>query len=97
MFTCYSTKTAMMLLQRIEKEKEFFKAYAKKAGRKENLPEEEKVRLILYKMYIHLIMAVETYRYGFLHACFRRSYAKSVVSKCIKDLEEKTVGRGKER
>lgn len=61
-------------------------------GRKTNLSESEKVRFMLYKMYIHLIMAVETYRYGFLYACFQKSYAKSVVSKCIKELEGKMAG-----
>lgn len=86
---------AMMLLQGLEKEKDFFKVYAREAGRKSNLSETEKLRLILYKMYIHLIMAVETYRYGYLYACFQKSYATSVVSKCIKELEVKMAGGGK--
>ncbi|SHL58385.1 Predicted kinase, aminoglycoside phosphotransferase (APT) family [Anaerocolumna jejuensis DSM 15929] len=81
--------SAMMILQELKKEKAFFKVYAKETGREEKLSKEDLVRLTLYKTYLHLIMTVETYRYNFLYACFQKSYAKKVVLKCIKELEEK--------
>lgn len=80
---------AMMLLKEIEKEKNFFEAYSRMIRRDKNLSENEKTRLILYRLYIHIIMAVETYRYGSFYGFMQRSYAKSIISKCIKKLEEK--------
>jgi Fructosamine-3-kinase len=80
---------AFMLIKSIKEEKSFWKAYTEAAGIKSDITTEDEIRLDLYSMYILMIMAAETFRYGFFYAFLQGTFAKSRILKLLKKLEGK--------
>lgn len=77
---------AFILTDDIRKETEFLDAYLKASGREEFTGADWK-RFLLYRMYICVIMAAETFRYGAVYAKMQGTWAKAQVEKCLKGLE----------
>lgn len=76
-----------MLSEDIWKDPVFWNSYSAASATQKEITIDDQVRITLYKMYIWLIMAVETYRYGFLYGLLQKIYAKRVVMKYLKQLE----------
>ncbi|MDC7126674.1 MAG: aminoglycoside phosphotransferase family protein [Spirochaetales bacterium] len=79
--------SAVMLLKDLDKEEDFWTAYTKAAERATERSKEEEARIVMYRMYLFTIMAVETYRYGKLYALLQKTFSVSVIKKCLKKLE----------
>lgn len=77
---------AFVFADDIRKEKEFLEAYLKASGRAAYTKADAK-RFLLYRMYICVIMASETFRYGFVYARMQGAWAKAQIEKCLKGLE----------
>ncbi|MGL6201214.1 MAG: phosphotransferase family protein [Lachnospiraceae bacterium] len=54
---------SMMIYDDVEKEAAFIKGYNELADKKLNITDNDRVRMNLYRLYMALILAVETYRY----------------------------------
>jgi aminoglycoside phosphotransferase (APT) family kinase protein len=65
----------------------FWEVYLEVRGTRTELTDEAETRIQLYKMYIFLIMAVETYRYGFFYSRLQRKYAMDQLQKSLAALE----------
>jgi aminoglycoside phosphotransferase (APT) family kinase protein len=76
-----------MVSEDIWKDPFFWSSYSDASTTKKEVTGDDQVRITLYKMYIWLIMAVETYRYGFLYGLLQKIYAKRVAMKYLKQLE----------
>jgi aminoglycoside phosphotransferase (APT) family kinase protein len=76
-----------MLAEDIWKDPVFWNSYSDASATQKKITGDDQVRITLYKMYIWLIMAVETYRYGFLYGLLQKMYATSVAMKYLKQLE----------
>lgn len=78
---------AFLLFKDVRDEPELWSSYV--ARRKDNkvLTPEDLKRIELYRLYIFLIMSVETYRYGFLYGKLQYRYAMQMVNTCLKRLE----------
>ncbi|HWT73209.1 MAG TPA: phosphotransferase [Mobilitalea sp.] len=79
---------AFMLIKGITNESNFWKAYSEAAMISPNITKEDEIRLSLYALYIWTIMAMETFRYGFLYSFIQGSLSKSFVMKHLKELEQ---------
>ena len=79
---------AFIMLDDIRKEEAFLKSYLKESKVKKQYTEADATRYQLYRMYIFTIMAAETFRYGFLYAHLQGSWSKSIVMKCLNELEK---------
>lgn len=79
---------AFLMVKDIRQEESFWKTYREKAKINGDLSEKDLIRLTLYRLYIFTIMTVETYRYGFLYGQLQKVFSKSVVLKCLKELEQ---------
>ena len=77
---------AFIMTDDIRKEKEFLDAYLKASGRATFTGADWK-RFLLYRMYICVIMAAETFRYDIVYAKMQGMWAKAQVEKCLKGLE----------
>lgn len=71
-----------MLMKDIRKEENFWRAYAEKAKIKEEITDYKQIRLIMYKMYLFLIMNIETYQYGYLYGNVQKIYTMKIVLNC---------------
>ena len=88
---------AFVLTDDIRKEKDFLDSYLEASGR-QAFTEEDAVRCQMYRMYLMVIMASETFRYSFPYSALQGFWAKAQVRKCLKYLEtEKEYPEGKKR
>lgn len=78
---------SITLFKDIREEREFWQAYTSRRGDVTTITNEDYKRILLYKLYIFLIMAVETYRYGWLYGKLQLMYSKKVIAECLKELE----------
>lgn len=68
------------------KDQVFWEGYTSIAGKDRVISERDRVRLLMYRMYIYLIMTVETYRYGFLRGKMQEIWSRSQALKCLEKL-----------
>ncbi|EOR28231.1 aminoglycoside phosphotransferase [Clostridium sartagoforme AAU1] len=78
---------AFQLIKDIKKEEQFWDAYTTEMKIDKVLKKEDEIRLLLYKLYIFSIMAVETYRYNYFYGQLQKRYAKSIILRSLKELE----------
>lgn len=68
----------------------FWAGYTAVAGDKV-ISERDRVRLLMYRLYIYLIMVVETYRYGFLRARLQKLWSRNRAMKVLEGLESASI------
>lgn len=78
---------AFIMTDDIRKEKAFLDSYLKASGRADYTEADVK-KYQLYRLYITVIMAAETFRYGFLYSKMQGMWAKSQIEKCLEELEK---------
>jgi aminoglycoside phosphotransferase (APT) family kinase protein len=78
---------AFILFKDVREEQGFWKSYTRRLKDNKVLGSEDLRRIELYKLYIFLIMSVETYRYGFIYGKLQYLYSQNVVNNCLKSLE----------
>ncbi|OMG00837.1 aminoglycoside phosphotransferase family protein [Paenibacillus sp. FSL R7-0337] len=78
---------AFLLFKDVREEQGFWKSYTGRLNDNKVLDSEDLRRIELYKLYIFLIMSVETYRYGFIYGKLQYYYSQKVVNDCLKSLE----------
>ncbi len=78
---------AFLMADNIKKENIFLESYLKANADRKEFTEADEIRFYLYRMYIYTIMAVESYRYGFLYGKIQFYFSKSTAVKCMKKLE----------
>ena len=76
----------MLLSSDIEEERDFLCGYAEMCGSMPVLGKSERARIALYKLYLSVIMNVETYRYGTLFGALMRIYSRHMIKKLLKEL-----------
>lgn len=79
--------SAVMTIKDIRNEPVFWESYTDAAGINKEISRGDVIRMLLYKLYVFLIMMVDVFRYGFFYGIAQRTYAKSVVNKCLTELE----------
>ncbi len=80
--------TAFVFVDDIRREKAFLESYLK-ASRRTAYTQEDVKRYQLYRLYIAVIMAAETFRYGFVYSRLQGAWAKRQIKRCLKALENK--------
>jgi len=65
----------------------FWEGYTGSAGKDKVITERDRVRLLMYRLYIYLIMAVEVLRYGFFYGKGQQIYTRGQALKCLTELE----------
>lgn len=80
--------SSFMLIKGLQSESDFWKTYAESANRNNSITKEDNIRLSLYSLYLWIIMSVETFRYGFVYSWLQGAYSKSLLMKCLKELEQ---------
>ncbi|SDY20843.1 Fructosamine-3-kinase [Evansella caseinilytica] len=78
--------SAMMLFSDVEKEQDFCTGYSEISGLPVTIGEDDRVRMNLYRLYMAVIMMVETYRYNKAYAMMAKSYFKGQINKLIQKL-----------
>ncbi|MNO14177.1 Phosphotransferase enzyme family protein [compost metagenome] len=78
---------AFLLFKDVRKEKLFWETYSSNSKDRKIISHEDHLRMQMYKIYIFLIMAIETYRYGKIYGKLQFLYSKSTIIKCLKELE----------
>ncbi|NQX47996.1 aminoglycoside phosphotransferase family protein [Paenibacillus tritici] len=78
---------AFMLFKDVRNEKQFWHAYSRSFNKALEITREDYLRMQLYKLYIFLIMSIETYRYGKVYGKLQYIYSRSTVMKCLSELE----------
>jgi aminoglycoside phosphotransferase (APT) family kinase protein len=79
---------AFLMTYDVSKNKSFWKAYREAANINHDLTKEEKIRLLMYRLYLFTIMWVEVYRYNFPYAMLQKFFSKKVALKCLNLLDE---------
>lgn len=78
--------SAMMLFDDVEKEKDFQCGYNEVSGKPFIVCDNDRIRMNLYRLYMAVIMMVETYRYNKAYAMVVKGYFKSQINKILKTL-----------
>ena len=76
----------MLLSSDIAEERDFLCGYAEMCGSTPVFGKSERARIALYKLYLSVIMNVETYRYGTLFGALMRIYSRHMIKKLLKEL-----------
>lgn len=79
---------AFLMSDDVSKIESFWKAYKEAANINHDITKEEKIRLLMYRLYLFTIMWVEIYRYNLLYSKFQEFFSKKVALKCLNILEE---------
>ncbi len=80
--------SAMQIFSDVENEAEFIAGYEEASGQKLLFSKNAGIRMNLYRLYMAVIMNVETYRYGKMYAGIVKIYTNAVINKLIKKLEQ---------
>ena len=80
--------SAFLMTHDVSKEVSFWSAYKEKANISHNLTKEERIRLLMYRLYLFTIMQVEVYRYGLPYSKFQAMFSKKVSQSCLDELEK---------
>ena len=68
--------SCMMIYKDVEKEREFINGYKKQSGRELSFSMNDRCRMKLYRIYLYMIMAIETYRYNRVYGMVMRFYCR---------------------
>jgi aminoglycoside phosphotransferase (APT) family kinase protein len=79
---------SVMLLDNIYEEADLWKVYQEKVKLGRELSKDDYIRRAFYGLYIYTIMAVETFRYGFVYSRIQGLFAMKNIKKYLKILEE---------
>jgi Predicted aminoglycoside phosphotransferase len=79
---------AFLMTEDVSKLEYFWRAYKEAAAIDHDITKEEKIRLLMYRLYIFTIMWVEIYRYDFPYAMVQKLLSKRVALKCLDKLDE---------
>ncbi|OPJ58171.1 phosphotransferase family protein [Clostridium oryzae] len=79
---------AFLMTDDITKKENFWKAYKELANINHDINKEEKIRLLMYRLYIYTIMWVEVYRYNFPYSMLQKFFSRKVALKCLDTLDE---------
>jgi aminoglycoside phosphotransferase (APT) family kinase protein len=80
--------SAFLFIKDIRFDTVFWKAYTDAAEVPFQLTKDDKIRLLLYKLYIWTIMTVETFRYHALYGFIQKTMSKLSVMNCLNELEQ---------
>lgn len=80
-------QAAVMLLDDIRNEPVLWRSYNNLLKDNKDISKDDVVRMTMYKMYLYIIMTVETYRYGTIYGMIQKLYSKSILKKCLTELE----------
>lgn len=75
---------SMMVYDDVEKEKSFQEGYSGFTGKRFEVTENDRLRMDLYRIYMSLILGIETYRFDQAYAGQVLDYVKSQISSCLK-------------
>ncbi|MFW2504171.1 phosphotransferase family protein [Clostridium diolis] len=78
--------SSMMIYSDVLKEVSFQKGYSKKNNKYIHFSKEDKCRMFLYRIYMSLILAIESYRYGKIYAYIIKKYSKSSIKRYMKEI-----------
>lgn len=79
---------AFLMTDDVSKRESFWKAYKEAADINHDITKEEKIRLLMYRLYLFTIMSVEVYRYKFPYSFLQEFLSRKVVLKCLDKLDE---------
>lgn len=79
---------AFLMTDDVSKRESFWKAYKEAANINHDITKEEKIRLLMYRLYIFTIMWVEVYRYNFPYSMIQKLLSRKVALKCLNMLDE---------
>ena len=77
----------MLIYDDIEKEKEFLDGYSEVTGKKIVICQEDKIRMDLYRIYMNLVLGIETFKFEGDYAQQVLGYTQMQVTKLLKKLE----------
>jgi aminoglycoside phosphotransferase (APT) family kinase protein len=77
---------SMMILGDIECEAAYIRGYTEKSSQPLLFTDHDRARRCMYRLYLALIMAVETYRYGKSYGVFIRGYCWKQIESCLTEL-----------
>jgi len=75
--------SATMIFDDVEQEREFIKGYEEQQQRPLSIGKSERIRMNLYKLYLALIIHIETYRYPMLIAKAIQSNSRKTITKLL--------------
>ncbi len=78
--------SAVMLFDDVEQEPDFIAGYEEVAGQKLTITHNDRTRMDWYRLYMAVIMCVETYRYGKAYAFAVQSYCRGKIKKLLAKL-----------
>ena len=78
--------SAVMLFKRVEQEPDFIAGYEEISGRPLSITPQDQIRMDLYRLYMSVIMYVETYRYGNPTAAIMKAIYTPNMRKILKRL-----------
>ncbi len=78
--------SAMRIFSDVENESEFIEGYEKVTGNKLTVSENDRIRMNLYRLYMAIIINVETYRYGSAYRAAVKVYTRIMIRKLLNKL-----------
>lgn len=78
--------SAATLFEDVEKEPDFINGYAEASGAKLVITDADRIRTDLYRLYMAIILGVETYRYNPAYASMVKMYSRSRIKKLLSRL-----------
>jgi fructosamine-3-kinase len=78
--------SSIMIYDNVLKEASFQKGYSKQNNKPLKFTNEDKCRMLLYRIYMSLILAIESYRFSKIYAFIIRCYSKSYIKRYIREL-----------
>ena len=78
---------AIMLFNDVEKEMEFQEGYSEISGKPFAVSANDRIRMDFYRLYMALIMSVETYRFNRVYAFLVEKYTRGQMKKLLRKLK----------
>lgn len=78
--------SSVLLYKDVEKETAFLEGYKRQSGRELTFTSNDRVRLKLYRIYLNMIMVIETYRYNKAYAALMKFYCRWQIRKDLNSL-----------
>ena len=80
--------SSMMIYDDVLKEVSFQEGYSMQNNKPLKFTDEDKCRMFLYRIYMSLILAIESYRYNKIYAFIIKYYSKSCIKRYIREIEK---------